>query len=227
MRAIKNKKVERVKKLRKNGFSYQEIANKLNIAKSTAYNYGKDVKLNKKAKVRLQSRVIEGSIKGVEIRIRSQKKLIDNFTKKAKKELFNNLIINQDISKILCALLFWCEGNKNDTTIVRFTNSDPKMIKLFLYLFRLSFKIDESKFRALIHLHEYHDEEKQIKFWSRVTQIPENQFYNSYQKPNTGKRKKENYPGCLALSYYNDKISKELWAIYHVIQELPKNRPVG
>jgi len=74
--------------------------------------------------------------------------------------------------------------------------------------------VDETKFRALIHLHEYHDESKQKKFWSDITKISENKFQKSYLKINTGKRIKENYPGCISIKYYDAKIFKELKALY-------------
>ncbi len=33
-------------------------------------------------------------------------------------------------------------------------------------------KLDETKFRALLHLHDYHDEKKSKTFWSRISGIP-------------------------------------------------------
>ncbi len=92
---------------------------------------------------------------------------------------------------------------------------DPSLIALFLDLLRKGFKINESKLRILMHLHNYHDEVIQKEFWSIVTNIPFAQFHQSYWKPNTGKRKHAHYPGCIALSYYDAKIAKELKAIYN------------
>lgn len=61
-----------------------------------------------------------------------------------------------EIQKLLCAVLFWAEGSKNGT--IKFTNSDPKMISVFLKLFRATFEIDEKKLRAIVHIHEYHND---------------------------------------------------------------------
>ena len=88
------------------------------------------------------------------------------------------------------------------------------------YFIEKGFVIDEGKFRALIHLHDYHGEEKQINFWSKITRIPRKQFFKSYRKPNTGKRIKKDYPGCLAISYYDAKVAKQLWAYYKEIQNV-------
>lgn len=219
-----NKNIQvKIKSLRIQGFSFQEISDKLKLSKTTAYNWTKDVNLSKKAKARLAKRIICGSFKAKENRRKKKKILLEKLISQAEKEI-STLKMGKVLAKIICSALFWCEGNKNELTSLRFTNSEPEMIRLFLFLLRKSFPLDEKKFRCLIHLHDYHNEKKQIECWSKITKIPQKQFYKSYHKPHTGKRKRKNYPGCLALSYYDAKIVKELWAYYKAIQKL---RPVG
>lgn len=120
----------------------------------------------------------------------------------------------KELFKLYCALLWWCEGNKQ-LSYVRFTSSDPTLIANYLLVLRKGFTIDESKLRVLIHLHAYHDEKKQKSFWDEITKIPLSQFHKSYQKTNTGIRTHNNYQGCIAVSYYDAKIAKELEAIYN------------
>lgn len=115
--------------------------------------------------------------------------------------------------------MWWCEGSKT-TISVKITSSDQILVSNFLSLFRFAFDLNESKFRCLLHLHDYHNEEVQKNFWSDLTKIPLNQFYRSYHKPNTGKRTRENYPGCIAVAYYDAKIAKELLAIYNAFTKL-------
>ena len=103
---------------------------------------------------------------------------------------------------------------------MKFTNSDTTLISNFLFFLRVGFNIDESKLRALVHIHEYHDDIAQKRFWSEITKIPLSQFHKSYKKPNTGKRYRENYPGCLALVYYDAHVAKELEAIYNTFSKL-------
>ena len=66
-----------------------------------------------------------------------------------------------------------------------------------------------------MHLHEYHDEEKQKKYWSKIANIPLKQFHRSFLKQNTKKRIRDNYPGCVSVSYYNAQIAKELIVLYN------------
>src|SRR6185369_13954076 len=92
-------------------------------------------------------------------------------------------------------------GNKSPRSFITFTNSDPDLVATFLRLFRNSFDLDEKRFRVLMHLHKYHNEEVQRNFWNKITRIKNEQFYRSYLKPNSGKYKKEGYQGCIKVQY--------------------------
>lgn len=212
-----DKIIEKAKYLRLNGFSFREISENLGIAKSTASLWLRDIKLSPKAKKRIINLGITGRIKGIKTNSK-KREAIDEVIDKRAENYLNNVKID---CKLACSLLYWCEGNKNKSnSSVSFTNSDPEMINYFLYVFRNSFKLDEKKFRALIHLHEYHDAEKQLKFWSGITKITTSQFNKPYLKPNTGKNKRENYPGCINIKYFDSKIYKELIFISKKLSKL-------
>ncbi len=209
---------EKALNLRTKGYSVKEISDKLNISKSTSSLWVRNINLNKKAQIRLKKRNFLGcyktSLRWRKKRIEEEKeyrKLSLNLFKKFKRDVSHN--------KIYCALLFWCEGGKRSLGEVRFTNSDPLLIKSFLTLLRKSFTINEEKFRAVMHLHKYHNENQQKQYWSYITKIPKNQFQKTYFKPNTTKRIRNNYPGCIAIKYYNTKVAKELQAIYKIFSE--------
>lgn len=213
---------EKAANLRKKGYSIKEIARLLNIAKSTSSTWLGNISLSLKAQNRLKSRRILGQYKSMVIARKKREKQQLMLAVEAKK-LLSKIMPTPEIYKLCCALLFWCEGNKN-TTSLKFTNSDPTLISNFLYLLRSGFNIYESKLRALVHIHEYHNDFTQKKFWSEITKIPLSQFHRSYKKPNTGKRYKKNYPGCLSLVYYDASVAKELEAIYNTFS---KPRGVG
>ncbi|MBU1000277.1 helix-turn-helix domain containing protein [Patescibacteria group bacterium] len=208
--------------LRKQGYSIKEVAAKLNIAQSTSSVWLSDIILSIAAQKRLEKRKILGQYKSIFIRKKAREKRRVVLEKTAS-EMLLTIPLSQALAKLCCSLVWWCEGNKN-TTSVKFTSSDPTLIGNFLSLLRTGFKVDESKLRALVHIHGYHNNNTQKQFWSKITGIPIDQFHKSYLKPNTGKRLKENYPGCLALVYYDASIAKELKAIYNVFS---KFRGVG
>jgi hypothetical protein len=93
-------------------------------------------------------------------------------------------------------------------------NSDPIMVASFLKLLRQSFNLDESKFRVLIHLHEYHNEAEILDYWSKVTQISRSQFTKSYHKPHTGTNNHPDYKGSCKIKYYDSYLAKLLTVIY-------------
>lgn len=206
-------------KLRKKGYSLLEISLTLKIAKSTAAVWLNEVILNSRAQLRLRQRGIIGQYKTQLIKKKKMEELLQSFKENARKDI-QGITKSREIYKLICSILFWCEGNKDKLSFLRFTNSDPKMIRCFLNLLREGFDLNERKLRALIHLHDYHKEKAQIDYWSRVTGIPKEQFNHSYHKPHTGKRIKKDYQGCIAISYYDAKLARELWSYYQVFSEL-------
>ncbi len=208
---------EQAIQLRKEGFLYGQIARELDISKSTSYQWTKNVPLSKTEERRIMSSLSDAKRRAVASMTAARAKKSELTIREIESEALstvNKAELNVNHRRILCAALFWCEGQKNVQEGVKFINSDPIMMRSFLQLLRSSFEIEELKFRALLHLHEYHDESKQIEFWSKVTKIPVEQFHRSYIKPHTGKNIHEGYPGCLSLRYPDTRLAKLLKMIY-------------
>ena len=211
---------ERAISLRKKGFSFREISEILYISKSTASLWLRNIKLSASARQRISKLGVNGRNKGIETNRAKRETENDTIRNKVVK-YFSNSIQSKIEPKIACALLYWGEGTKYDgNKSVSFMNADPEMIKYFLCVFRVAFELEEKKFRALIHLHEYHDIKKQIRFWSNITKIRINQFNKSYLKKNTGKNKKIGYPGCISIRYSDIKIYKELMFIIEKLKAI-------
>jgi transcriptional regulator with XRE-family HTH domain len=207
---IKNK----AKRLRNKGYSLREIATKLGISVSTTSIWVGNIALNTEAQQRLQTRKILGQYKSAQkIKQKSELKR-QQYENKAKITL-SHIKYNRAVNKLTASILLWTEGSKSAQSYISFINSDPLMIKTFLYLIRNSFSVEENKFRALIHMHEYHNEKYLFAFWQKVTRLPQSLFSKSYIKPHTGKRIRDNYMGSLRIRYYDAKIALELRAIYN------------
>lgn len=197
--------------LRVQGYSLSEISRQLDVSRSTASLWLKGVALSEKARKRISDLSVRGREKST--RTNKGKRKAEDIEIAERVESYFSKHRRID-SKIACALLYWGEGTKcRDNKSVSFMNADPEMIRYFLRVFRDSFSLDEKRFRALVHLHEYHDKDTQLEFWSILTNIPIDQFNKSYLKKNTGKSKKENYPGCISIRYSDNKIYKELMGI--------------
>ena len=67
--------------------------------------------------------------------------------------------------------LYAGEGSKTDGE-VRFSNSDPAMVRLFCAWFRRFFDVDEKRLRGRLYLHQGLDLTATEAFWSALANIP-------------------------------------------------------
>lgn len=200
---------DKIIRLRRRGYSLSELNLKFGISKGTLSNWLRNITLSKKAEQRLLTKIKNGQLISSTRKKEKTKKDLDIYFKDSLK-IIENLKIDKELTKVICALLYWCEGDKNFYSAVRFTSSDDNLTRTFLTLLRKSFKLDEGKFRVCIHLHNYHNSEEQLKFWSKVTNIPPSKFIKPYKKKNTGKRTREGYNGCVSVRYHDVKIARQL-----------------
>lgn len=209
------KRIEKEKaiSLRKKGFSLSEISDTLHVAKSSASIWVKDVLLSKQAKQEIEKK--RGAAR--ERAAITHRKKVDSKLADADiygREVVKRAAINADTARLLCAIMYWCEGTKiRRSEILGFTNSDPLVIASFLRLLRAGFSIDEKKLRMTLHVHDYHDTDTQLRFWSKVTTIPLSQFHRPYRKPHTGIQTREGYQGCVSVRYLNVDFGRRLEAI--------------
>ncbi|MDA3840261.1 MAG: hypothetical protein PF572_04170 [Patescibacteria group bacterium] len=211
--------IDRVISDRVKGFSYKEISDKYGISKSTASLWLKDVKLSNDGEERISFLSESGRKKAANTNKEKAKNRFLKVVENCKTLTINPRKENEDL-KIYLALLYWGEGAKTGRRMM-FINSDSEMIKTFLYLLRKSYPVDEDKFRAVLHLHDYHDQNKMIKYWSSLTAISKEKI-SIYRKSNTGKQKKDNYQGCISIRYGDVKIMDEIFIIIDRFKKIYK-----
>jgi hypothetical protein len=78
------------------------------------------------------------------------------------------------------AALYAGEGSKADG-MVAFANTDPAMVAFFCAWLRTVFFIDESRLRVAVYLHQGLDINTAEDFWSSVTGVPRQQFNKPYR----------------------------------------------
>ena len=99
------------------------------------------------------------------------------------------------------AALYAGEGTKDDGC-VSFSNSDPAMIRFFCRWLRHFFRIDDTRLRVRVYLHDGLDLNAAERFWSSVTGVPRLQFRKSYRAvaDPTIRHNKHQY-GCAYVRY--------------------------
>jgi len=167
-----------------------QIAHELNISES-----GVSYWLNK---MDIKRRSISDAVTNI---------YITKFHKKQFK-IKENLSPNEEKLKIAGAMLYWGEGAKTGGT-VKFANSDPEMIELFLIFLRKICGISESRLRGLIHIYPDHDYIKIKNFWGKKTKLSKNQFYKqAIHSGRLGTYKKKSEYGTITINYSDTKLLK-------------------
>ncbi len=196
-------------RLRQKGRSIKEIGRFLRVPANTVSLWLRDIILDKRAQARLLSLIKQGQFIGAAKRHVQTMIIGEKYFQAALEEIQRR----PNYKKIICAMMFWCEGNKNPKSGMAFTNSDPTLVKVFLRLLRQSFVLNEGKFHPCVHIHSYHSAQKQLDFWSKITSIDKQQFIKSCRKPNTGRRIRENYQGCITVRYHSNDLARQLLAV--------------
>jgi hypothetical protein len=127
--------------------------------------------------------------------------------------------INSDLTiageklKVAGIMLYWAEGTLKGNT-VDFTNSDPRMVRIFLKFLREVCGVDERRLRVYLYVYSKDNLEEIKKYWNGLTAIPLSQFTKPYIREtgvNQGNRK---LPYGLVHIRYNDKKLLELIKIW-------------
>lgn len=211
---IRKKAIE----LRLKGLSLREICKILHISKSTASVWLREIILGSVAKKILYKKGKNCLIEANKVKIKNREAQLCEIDT-VSNEYISGLKNIDGYSKLLCSVLYWCEGGKSGNT-VNFTNSDPLLVTTFMNLFRISFKTNESKFRAIIHIHDYHNDLTQKEFWAKITSIPVNYFFESYRKQKGGKNLRKDYQGCISIRYHDYRILHELKSVYSQLAKI-------
>jgi len=194
-------------KLRKKGYSINEICQKANLAKGSVSVWVRNVELTKEQKEKLSEKGIKKEV--------IEKRRMTRLTRESAKRSVVIRKAEKDIKKISKKELFligttfyWAEGRKSAKGIVGFTNSDPRAIKLMMRFFQEIYKVGKKKFRAHIHIHPHLNVTRAEKYWSDVSGIPLKQFYKTYRKPNKSSQgKKDTLPyGTLDIYIFNTEL---------------------
>lgn len=79
-------------------------------------------------------------------------------------------------------MLYFAEGGKTQRGLVRFSNSNPDMIRIMMKFFKEICLVPQLKFRGHIHTHSTEQIGPAEKFWSQVSTISKTQFFKTYVK---------------------------------------------
>jgi len=166
-------------KLRKQGKSYSQIREVVKVSKSTLSRWLRNYPLGKE-RIRLLRNLSERRIERYRqtMQAKREKRLQDFYNLEEKKWL----PLNKRELYMAGLFLYWGEGLKRLKGPVSLNNTDPKVVKFYLYWLTKVLKIPKKKIRCYLHLYSDMEVNKELKFWSRELKIPLTQFIKPYIK---------------------------------------------
>ena len=180
--------------MRKKGMSYSEIENRIHVPKSTLSFWLKKIKLTEEQEKKLNKKKFEALKKGSEKKIARTLQTIKEIKIASAKDI-------KEITKkelwLMGIMLYWRErflsGNESDLRKgVKFTSSDPYLIKFFLKWLQNIGRIDKDEivFDIFINKGQQRVIGETIGYWSDVTDFPEDKFNKIYYLKSKPKRKR-------------------------------------
>jgi len=166
--------------LRRKDHSYNVIARKLGMAKSTLSAWFGDRPWSKKVWERLDRTNRDVSHKRARALAESQGAKWEVWREGYRTEArdkFDQLATNPLF--IAGLMLYWGEGDSKSPHLVRLTNTDPRMVRLFVRFLIECCKVPREWITASLILYPDLRGERELDFWSRHVEIPLTQFRKS------------------------------------------------
>ncbi|HCP08633.1 MAG TPA: hypothetical protein DIT25_02445 [Candidatus Moranbacteria bacterium] len=189
---------EKATSLRKKGFSYNQIRQKLGIPKSTLSYWLRDLHISEKSRGKILARAHRLSIEGLMRRNKNQTKLANERATAIRKEAKGECLkLMEDRLFMIGLSLYWAEGYKKGANgskwkSISFANSDPAMIRIMMKFFRKFLGITDSKIKIQLIAHKNINIDEAVIFWSDLTKISKEQFIKSFNGVNKSSKGKRN-----------------------------------
>lgn len=94
-------------------------------------------------------------------------------------------------------MLYWGEGGKNPHDGVKFSNSDPEMIRFYIFFLTKACKIPLDKIKLHLILYPDHEEKICRSFWSKKSGVPVANFTKSVVIRGRGKVRRLSWGVCI------------------------------
>src|SRR5215469_2441980 len=194
----------RARRLRKEGYDYNQIAAELGVSKGTVSAWVHDLPWpDRLSYEECRKRAAEGVRRYWEVE-RPAREAEREAVRAAAAAEIGSLTPRELL--IAGAVAYWCEGAKSkphrQQERVNFINGDPKLITFFLRFLDAA-GIDRAQVRYRVYIHETANVAQAERFWLEVTGADPAQFRNPTLKRHNPKTARSNtgedYHGCLRI----------------------------
>jgi len=180
---------QKLERLYRSNFSMMEIAEKTHLSYHQVVYWMKNYNISRRT--RSEANYLKYNPIGDPFRIKKIKTKRDS-------KLFN-----------LGIGLFLGEGTKKNKFSVMLSNSDPKIIKLFLAFLTNICGIQRDKLKAALNVFDDVDLQEALNFWQKETKIPKERFTKStIRKARDGTYKNKSKYGTITVYISNTKLKQ-------------------
>ena len=178
--------------LRRKGLSYSEIKKEILVPKSTLSHWFKKIKLSESQIQKLKDRRLKIAKANSEGRILKTLQKMEEIKNSSAGDLKK---ISRRELWLMGVVLYWRErflhGNESDLRKgVRFTSSDPNIVKFFLKWLKDIGQLEKEEIGFDVFLINGKVAAEAINYWSQVTDLPKEYFSHVYFQKSRRKRSK-------------------------------------
>jgi hypothetical protein len=172
------------------GYSIKQIAALVGVARSSVSLWVRDIPLTEKQHQALRAR---NPIYNQQLAGRATTSTRRRAERRRYQEHGRALARRGEPRHAMGCMLYWAEGTK-DRNQVRFSNSDPEMVRAFVAFLRSYFALRDEEIRLTCHLYADHlERQREVEdFWLDVAQLPRSSLcqsiVNVYSKYSSKKR---------------------------------------
>jgi hypothetical protein len=190
--------------LRKRAFSIRDIANKLDVSKSSVSLWCRNVVLSQKQLKKIKDNFIIKSAPGRLVgAMMNKNKKIDAMSKHRDDGIKTVGKLSDREILLVGTALYWAEGAKTMSRFL-FVNSNPDMILVMMRFLQKVLKVPKNEITVGVQINSIHRYriDKVLLFWSKLLDLPNSQFNKPYYVNVKAKKTYENmdnYYGTVRL----------------------------
>ncbi len=193
------------------GLTYDQIHFRLHVPKSTVWTWLSDTYAPSN-KIKQKEHLAKIRPLAIQAKQKLQEQKNKELSRSVAMWLTHAPLQKIETKKLILASLYWAEGAKyKGVSGLKFVNTDPALMSLFITLLRQCYSIQENKFRVTLHVHGYHSLPEATKFWATLLEISPKQFNKPYIKARNPHRIfRQTIAGICLLSYLDSDVRKDI-----------------
>ncbi|OGG52447.1 hypothetical protein A3H16_03670 [Candidatus Kaiserbacteria bacterium RIFCSPLOWO2_12_FULL_53_8] len=218
-------------KLRKSGKSYRKIMAELQIPRATLSDWFSKVNWSRKLKAELaRTAQVESTHHMIALDAIRGKRLARAYAQARREARVEFGALKYNPLFIAGVMLYWGEGDKRTRGQVRLANTDPELIRLFVFFLKNACRVPSERIGASVLIYPDLDPEGCREYWSTRSNIKIQNFHKCVTIRGRHKTRKLSYGVCsifVLSTYFKEKILEWLRLMPHELMSRKYYASIG